>query len=77
MVPAPTNRARCHGISGLAVAILVANDALMWVTTSMLGIPLAIAKIMTEVSLFLLSYGLQRSYVFVADEPAHDLVHAA
>ena len=50
--------------AGLVVAIMAANYALLSVLTSAIGLPLVLAKVLTEVSLFLASYAAQRRFVF-------------
>ncbi|MHA7966257.1 glycosyltransferase [Paenibacillus sp. CAU 1782] len=58
-----------HGIAfpryaALAVLIACLNYLLLLMLYEKAGIPLPIAKIITEVSLFLLSYWSQKSYIF-------------
>lgn len=51
----------------LAVALLASNIAWMAFLTDA-GVPLLVAKIVTEVVLFVISYGVQRGFVFGAEE---------
>ena len=48
----------------LAACILGLNYALMWLLNIKLGIALAAAKLVTELLLFILSYNMQKKYVF-------------
>lgn len=49
---------------GLVVLILVANLVLLHALRYWVGMPLAVAKVMTELSLFLGSYEVQRRFIF-------------
>lgn len=49
----------------VAVALLFLNYGFLWVFSAVLPIPLAAAKIITELLLYPLSYVLQRRFVFV------------
>lgn len=55
----------------LACGILVSNTFLLTFLTSVLGLRPFIAKVMTEVTLFLLSYIIQKKVVFVHQEARH------
>ncbi|MEU1971561.1 bifunctional glycosyltransferase family 2/GtrA family protein [Microbacterium sp. NPDC019599] len=56
----------------LAGALLASN--IVWMTAlTEFGIPLLVAKIATEVVLFITSYGVQKSFVFAAEEAPQPL----
>ena len=48
----------------LAAAILLMNTLILCLLNSVLGIPLLIAKILTEICVFFFSWVMQRTYVF-------------
>ena len=52
------------GYGAVAVGILIANYAILHVLYERVGIYLGVAKLVTEVSLFLASYSLQKHFVF-------------
>jgi len=52
------------GYGAVAVGILIANYAILHVLYERVGIYLGVAKLVTEVSLFLASYTLQKHFVF-------------
>lgn len=52
--------------AALAVTLLSANYALMWLGTVILGLPLAVVKLATEALLFVTSFMVQRRVVFPA-----------
>lgn len=55
--------------AGLVVAILAANYVLLAVLTGAFGLSLVLAKMLTEGSLFLVSYAAQRRFVFSGAVP--------
>ena len=57
-------RAAIAGYGAVAVGILIANYAILYLLYEQLGIYLGVAKLVTEVSLFLASYTLQKHFVF-------------
>ncbi|GAA5032370.1 glycosyltransferase [Microbacterium fluvii] len=59
----------------LALALLASNIAWMAFLTDA-GVPLLLAKITTEIVLFVISYGVQRGFVFGAEGAAAELVSA-
>ncbi len=56
----------------VAVGILIANYAILQLLYERLGIYLGLAKLATEVSLFLASYGLQKHFVFSSGRAEED-----
>ncbi|WP_195574672.1 bifunctional glycosyltransferase family 2/GtrA family protein [Paenibacillus sp. 1001270B_150601_E10] len=54
--------------AALAVLILCLNYGFIYVYYERLGIPLLVAKLMTEASLLIFSYWMQRKYVFRAQQ---------
>lgn len=55
----------------LACGILVGNTFLLTFLTSVVGIQPSVAKIITEITLFILSYVVQKKVVFVHQEARH------
>ena len=56
----------------LAVALLASN--IVWLDAlTRFGLPLVVAKIATEVVLFITSYGVQRTFVFGAQQDPAEL----
>ncbi|MEN6390462.1 MAG: bifunctional glycosyltransferase family 2/GtrA family protein [Syntrophomonas sp.] len=49
----------------LAVAILACNLSMMWLLVNALAVPLIPAKLLTEGTLFAISYWVQKKYVFL------------
>jgi len=76
----PTGRtplpAAIAGYGTVAVGILIANYAILYLLYEQLGIYLGVAKLVTEVSLFLASYTLQKHFVF-SRRSAEETRHAA
>ena len=66
------------GYGAVAVGILIANYAMLHVLYERVGIYLGVAKLVTEVSLFLASYSLQKHFVFSrgSAEPDHDALQS-
>jgi putative flippase GtrA len=52
------------GYAGLALCILAGNSFILTVFTNALGMPPAPAKILTELSLFIASYFIQKHFIF-------------
>lgn len=65
---APTSSATRY--FGLVGALLAVNYLCMWTLAAFVGLPLAAAKVVTELSLFATSYHLQRRFVFAPIEAA-------
>ncbi|HMR49619.1 MAG TPA: bifunctional glycosyltransferase family 2/GtrA family protein [Arachnia sp.] len=55
--------------AGLAIILLAANYGLLTILTGV-GLPLLAAKILTEATLFIASYAMQRSVVFTPEDAA-------
>ena len=48
----------------LAAAVLAVNTCLLYALNSLLGVPLLLAKVITEICIFVFSWVMQRSFVF-------------
>ena len=78
----PTGRTRLPtaiaGHGAVAIGIPIAHDAILYLLYERLGLYLGVAKLVTEVSLFLASYSLQKRFVFSRGraEPDHDAVRS-
>ncbi len=57
------------GYGAVAIGILIANYTILYLLYERLGIMLGLAKLCTEVSLFLASYFLQKRFVFRTRRP--------
>lgn len=60
----PSVWSAARGYALLAVAVLVANLALMTLLDDVLGMPLGLAKVITEAALFVAGYQVQQKVVF-------------
>ncbi|OYO84487.1 hypothetical protein CG709_14880, partial [Lachnotalea glycerini] len=60
------NDNRSYGIkyAVLAIGILCANSLILYVLTNLMFIPAAIAKIVTEILLFFVSFLIQQRFIF-------------